>query len=129
MKLNTLLNTAFLAASILMASACGSEPGIEKTLLYGRWELKEASRNGSPTESLAGLYFVFREDGSMETNLPVAPGSSSYKLAGNGLTQAGGPGEVKYTIEELDNASLVLTTELRNTNFRFLLQKQASEQE
>ncbi|MCB9274454.1 MAG: lipocalin family protein [Lewinellaceae bacterium] len=127
MKLNTLFQALLLMTAILILHACGQEPGSEKALLYGKWELKEASRNGSPTESLAGLYYEFLENDSMDTNLPLAPGKSMYELDGNSLRQAAGPDEIEYTIESLDESNLVLATVLRNTNFRFVLQKQPSQ--
>ncbi|MCB0553465.1 MAG: lipocalin family protein [Phaeodactylibacter sp.] len=129
MKLNTLLQISLLLMALLAVSACGPEPENQKSLLYGKWELEAATRNGSPTESLAGLYFEFRKDGSMDTNLPAAPGDSRYEIKGKSLQQINGPNKLEYTIQELNDSDLLLTTELRNTSFSFQLKRQTATQE
>ncbi len=134
MKLPSLLQSALLLPIVLALSACGSEPENQQELLLGRWELAQATRNGNPTESLSELYFVFNEDGSMNTNLPV-PGMAAqnqYKLDGRTLYQYNeeSPDELSYYIEEFGDSTLVLSTEIRNVRFSFTLRKQtASEQE
>lgn len=127
MNLKSLLQSILLLSFVLLGSSCGQDPGNQQELLLGRWELEEATSNGTPTERLAGLYFVFKPDGAMNTNLPV-PGMSEetkYKLDGSNLLQYsdGLPDEVVYTIEEVGDSTLTLTTELRNFRFRFLLKK------
>ena len=129
MKLQSLLQSALLLSILLLGLSCGSEPENKQDLLFGRWELQEAMRNGSPTESLSDLYFVFGADGRMNTNLPV-PGmaeQSKYKLDGRNLYQYSDdlPDEVAYYIDEIGDSTLVLTTDLRNFHFSFVLRRQA----
>ena len=133
MKLQSLLLSALLLSIVLLGFSCGSEPENKQDLLFGRWELQEAMRNGSPTESLSDLYFVFNADGSMNTNLPV-PGmgeQSSYKLDGRNLYQynEGLPDEVAYYIDEIGDSTMVLKTELRNFHFSFVLRRQAESEQ
>lgn len=130
MKLSSLLPPALLLFVVLLGSSCGPEPENQQELLIGRWELNRATRNGNPTESLSDLFFVFQSDGTMTTNLPV-PGmdeNARYKLNGNTLYQFSDnlPDEVSYTIEDIGDSTLVLSTELRNFRFNFFLAKQAS---
>ena len=130
MKLQSLLQSALLLSMVLAITSCTDEPENQQGLLLGRWELKGATRNGSPTESLSDLYFVFNADGSMSTNLPV-PGmteETQYKIDGRNIYQYSDelPDEVTYYIEEAGDSTLVLTTDLRNFHFQFVLSKQAS---
>lgn len=128
MKLQSLLQTVLFLSAALLASSCGSEPGNQQELLLGRWELTEATRNGSPTESLSDLYFVFNADGSMNTNLPL-PGmteETSYKLDGRNIYQYSEdlPDDLSYYIDEIGDSTLILSTEIRNARFSFVLAKQ-----
>ncbi len=128
MNLRRLFPNMLFLLTLMATTACGTEPENQQELLTGRWELESASRNGSPTASLDDLFFEFHADGSMATNLPVAPGKSKYELEGNTLRQYGEnmPGEVEYTIQELGDSSLILTAELRNFRFRFSMKKRPS---
>ncbi|MCB0580345.1 MAG: lipocalin family protein [Phaeodactylibacter sp.] len=133
MKRSSLLTPVLLLSVVLMGSSCGSEPENQQELLVGRWELTEATRNGSPTESLSDLYFVFRADGTMNTNLPV-PGlkeENKYKLEGRNLYQYSDemPDELAYYINEIGDSTLVLNTELRNFRFSFVLKRQPEKEQ
>ncbi|MCB0585811.1 MAG: lipocalin family protein [Phaeodactylibacter sp.] len=130
MKLKSFLQNALLLSMVLLGFSCNSEPENQQGMLLGRWELKEATRNGNPTESLSDLYFVFNADGSMNTNLPV-PGmmeETRYKLDGSTIYQYSDslPDEVNYHIDKIEDSTLVLSTELRNFHFSFVLHKQAA---
>lgn len=115
--------------SIIALSYCKSEPAFEKELLWGHWELQQGFRDGNPTESLDGLYFEFLEDGEMKTNLPVASGASRYEIQNSQIRQIGSPEEIIYTVQELSDSKLSLSTEMRKVKFSFVLQKKALEQE
>ncbi len=117
-------NPFIIVAFLLVVAACASEPKavIEASQLVGRWEIEQATRAGKPTATLDQLFFVFSEDGTMETNLPTFEGQSAYKLNDNIVRQDGAT-EAKYTIESLNESQLILTTELRGFEFRFLLNR------
>ncbi len=91
--------------------------------LIGRWELEQALRNGSPTESLDHLYFEFRPDGKLLTNIAGLPEEGTYELKKQQLLQRNTQINADYTIEEIMDSSLVLTTDLRGFSFRFLFKK------
>jgi hypothetical protein len=118
-----------LLLAVLALSQCASEPVFEAEMLWGRWELREGFRSGKLTESLDGLYFEFGKDGRMNTNLPAGPGEARYELEGSSIRQSGNPADLIYTIQELSDTVMVLSTDLRNVNFRFILQKGSAEQE
>ncbi len=115
--------------NILLIWSCTSEPKntteLEPGQVIGKWEVTEATRSGRPTGTLDDLYFEFLADGTMNTNLPTAEGSSEYQLNGNVLQQRGTV-DINYTIESLTESVMILKTELQNLEFRFSLAKTAA---
>lgn len=105
-------------------SACKTEKQDDYSeKILGRWELLEAKRNGDPTESLIGLFFEFQTGGAMRTNLSATEETAAYELQDNKILQRQSQIEADYTIEEITDSTMTLTTTLRNYNFRFLLKK------
>ncbi len=92
-------------------------------MLVGRWELVQALRNGNPTESLAELYFEFTADGKLLTNIAGMPEEGTYELKEEQLLQRNTQLDADYTIEEIADSNLTLTTNLRGYAFRFDLKK------
>ncbi len=95
--------------------------------ILGNWNIREAKRNGDPTESLAGLFFEFQKDGAMRTNLSGTEETAAYKLVDNKILQRQSQIEADYTIESVTDSTLTLTTTLRSYNFHFLLAKATGE--
>lgn len=109
--------------------ACKNEEQADKRqLLLGRWEIENATRDGSRAPSVEGLYFIFYEDGALQTNIAGSAETASYNIDGPVIQQRESRFEIDYAIEELNDSSLVLTTELRNAQFRFSLKKKAAEE-
>jgi len=121
----TLLLTIGLAT--LLACQDTQETDRQEHLL-GRWELQQAFRNGQVTESLQELYFEFYQDGEMSTNILGASETAAYELDDNNLQQRDSQLDIDYRIEELSDSLLVLTTNLRNYDFRFRLRKSIQEE-
>ncbi|NUN99628.1 MAG: hypothetical protein HUU01_03320 [Saprospiraceae bacterium] len=126
MKRSIQLSFAFCTFLVVAAgiSSCKSEDQInyaEKIL--GRWDIREAKRNGDVTESLAGLYFEFQADGAMRTNLSATEETAAYEVRDNKILQRQSQIEADYTIEEISDSTMILTTTLRSYNFRFSLTK------
>ena len=114
------------AISILFAlsiSACGNNEQFSQNTLLGSWEVANATRDGRRAPSVEGLYFTFFEDGTLQTNIASSAETAMYKIDGMIIQQRESRFEIDYTIEELSDSSLVLTTELRNAFFRFFLRK------
>ncbi|MBK6947783.1 MAG: hypothetical protein IPH16_06700 [Haliscomenobacter sp.] len=106
-------------------SSCKKEIDPTPQLVLGHWEIQEAYRNGKPTESLADLFFEFKEEGKMATNLPVTevPMEASYEVKKGKIEQAQGDITLVYQIESLTDSSMVLKTNFRGFDFRFVLGK------
>lgn len=108
--------------------ACTSDAKLDKASknkVIGKWEIKEAFRNGKLTESLDNLFFEFYEDGQMRTNILGANIQANYDFSNGKIKQeAGEEGvELEYLVEIVTDTSLVLTTVLRRYNFKFDLQR------
>ncbi len=122
-KLITILVT------ILFICACTEEKSEFEDQVYGRWELKEALRNDRPAASLENIFFEFYDDGKMITNFNISGDveSSDYKIVGNRIRQKNDELSPEYIIDEVDDSTLVITTELRNFDFRLTLRKDSIE--
>ena len=107
----------------LLASCQSRQENDNQDIILGKWEIRQAYRNGRLTESLDELYFEFFQDGKMNTNILGMPESSIYAIKGNQLQQREGQLDIDYTIEELSDSLLVLSTELRGYNFRLSLKR------
>lgn len=119
--------TVFLCLAVAFA-ACSSEQDNTDELLIGRWEIQEASRNGRSTASLDELYFEFYEDGSMRTNISGATETAKFQLESPLIMQRESKVDADYSIEEISDSTLLITTELRGYAFRFLLKRAIQEQ-
>lgn len=104
---------------------CESEEEKIQQMIIGRWTLEEAQRNNRVTESLASLYFIFREEGTMETNLLGSEEMYFYSVSPLEIVQKGTRIEpIVYQIKQLSDSTAELSTSLRNFNFVFKLRKE-----
>ncbi len=109
---------------------CESEEDKVQQMITGRWTLTEAQRNNRVTESLASLYFIFREEGTMETNLLGTEEMYFYTVSPTEIIQKGPRMDpIKYQINQLSDSSAELSTSLRNFNFVFKLRKDGFHEE
>lgn len=120
----------FLLMGVLtsLTFACSSDGQMDeetRNQLVGKWEIKEAYRNGSLAESLEDLFFEFDENGQLSTNILGATTQTDYLFQGESIVQSAGDNgvEVSYDVENITDTSLVLTTVLRRYNFKFDLRK------
>ena len=106
-------------------TACQEEKNEYKDKVYGKWELTEALRNDRPAASLENIFFEFYQDGKMVTNFNATGNTetSEYAISGNKIRQKNNELSPEYIIEEVNDTLLVLSTELRNFDFRLLLKK------
>ena len=112
-----------------LGNACQEEQSEFKDKVYGRWELTEALRNDRPAASLENIFFEFYEDGKMVTNFNATGDtqSSEYAISGNRIRQKNNELSPEYIIEEASDTSLILSTELRNFDFKLLLRKEETQ--
>ena len=126
------INQLFLGMLLLLLVACGNDNSAaqQKEMLLGRWDLMEGQRNGKVAESLRGTYFEFMEDDKMSTNLPIKGGMNSPYIIEDGVIVQTIINDLKinYTIVQLTEETLQLTTTLRGFDFVFDLAKMESEE-
>ena len=114
--------------SFLLLGSCQTDSKADKkaNTLLGKWILVEGHRSGKKTESLKDTYFAFEET-TMSTNLPI-PGAteSTYVRKENVISQTiVNDLIIDYTIQEMTEQQLKLTTKLRGYDFTFLLERAA----
>lgn len=129
MKKNQLTIFLLLSLAISTLVSCNSEPTNQDELIIGRWELQSAIRNGKETGNLEGLYYDFSEEGALLTNLPTASGESAYEVEGSQVLQSINGQTIQYTIEEIGDSSLTLSTLLRDTPFQFIFKRANSSEQ
>jgi len=93
-------------------------------LILGRWELNQAFRNERPTESLDNLYLEFLNTGQFRTNLMGTDETFDYEyIKGEIIQKSPNLEPLIYKIEAISDTNLILTTSLKNFNFRFVMTK------
>lgn len=128
MKNKSVIGLTTLFFSILFLFGCKGESVDNTDTLIGRWDIREARRNGQATESLDRLYFEFFEDGNMKTNILGADEEATYELDDNTIRQRDSQMPIDYTIETLSDTSLIMSTTINRFNFRFQLGKTVEEE-
>ena len=114
-----------LLLAITTIVACTSEvESLNSEMLYGRWDIKSAQRDGHPTETLMSTFFEFSEEGKMVTNFNIDGNevSEKFEIQGQNIIQKGNP-EVAFSVEKLDQEKLILITKLMDYNFTLTLEK------
>lgn len=113
---------------LLALEACKSDSKDTnyQELILGRWEIREAIRNGRPTETLTGAYMEFFPDGHMTSNITGPPEESPYSLSGTTLSSKSQRMAVDYTIQYLGDSSMVLKCVIREMPFQFTLARAAA---
>ena len=108
---------------ILMISSCIGDDAIQESDLLGHWEIVTGYRNGKPSESLAALFFEFREGQKLFTNMNLTGEEEmcDFELDGESIFQRNGSLNVDYNIELFKPDTLILTTELRKKKMKFIL--------
>ena len=113
---------------VLFIFSCKNNEKLRQNALLGNWQIANATRDGRRAPSVEGLYFNFFEDGTLQTNIASSPETATYQVDGDIIQQRESRFEIDYTIEELNDSSLVLTTELRSSFFRFFLERVEEEE-
>ena len=107
--------------SLLIVWGCKeAEQPLDGNQLEGRWELVSASVNGSDTDRLRDLYFVFLPDTSMQTNILGSEANFKYALIDRQLEQKSDPA-LSYQLQELNDSIIMMSTEIRGSTFEMTL--------
>ena len=114
---------------VLVLSSCAENEPEEQTLsesmLYGRWELSAATRNGQPTETLNTTFFEFYEGGEMVNNLAGSRETVHFEFVADDMLirQPDGRLPADYQVAAFTDSTLTLQLELRNIPFELTLKK------
>ena len=117
--------TLLLFLTFLMILSCDSEPKAPTTaeLIVGKWAIQQGFRNGKRANSLEGLFFEFKPDNQMVSNMFGSEETSTYALNDMLLTQTGSQ-EIKYNINKVTAEELIITTKIQGFDFRLMLKKE-----
>ena len=107
--------------TLLFTTACTDDQAVDADQLTGKWTLVRGTKNNMTTELLDGLYFDFREDGSLGTNLLGNENDGTYTQDGENIVTDGVGVNLTYTVKELTDSTLHLQSKYQNYQFGFEL--------
>ncbi len=133
MLTNKLLQTGIVGLGLLLLFSCAGKDKNEvidhtPELIVGKWELQKATRNDRETESLTNLFFEFTEEGRIRTNLIGKEDGGLYTIEDKLVQQREGIVDIDYTINQISDSLLILSTTLRGFNFQFWLGRGVEEE-
>lgn len=112
--------------SVMLLAQCetGPEPPSVQQI-SGNWLLRSAQRNFKRTNTLEGAVFVFSENGSMQSNLPLYNTPEMWQAAfvidQDSLRQTGALGNMVYQIKNWTDSTLTLAFSARGIPFELNL--------
>lgn len=108
---------------LYLFSACGNDSPLSKdATVSGSWKLKRAMRNNAETSTLDGLFYEFKDDGTVITNLMSDEATKgNYTWEGAELATEGVNLPLTYTVKELTDSTLNLQSKYRGYQFNFEL--------
>lgn len=113
---------ATILISFLLLFACKTDKPIATTdQLVGKWNIVQATKEGKIFEAISGGYFDFGKDAKFETNIPSLPSGSSFALKDGVISFQNDT--IKYSITHINDTTLVVDSNIRNTKFQFTCKK------
>ncbi|MBL7825216.1 MAG: hypothetical protein JNJ57_01205 [Saprospiraceae bacterium] len=104
-------------------SGCENTAQDHRLDLIGYWVVEKAFRDKKETPLLEGVFFKFDEPRILLTNLPnTSDLPTTFECKNNKVIQNLAV-PIEYTIQKIDQASLVLAFEMNNTPFELHLKK------
>ena len=113
-------------AGVLCMMGCKNEPAFQKEQLTGHWEVYNAERNGKETSLLNRAVFLFREDGSMQTNITGRENTGTFSVEKNRIA-FNSPEKMEFEVLMLDKDTLTLSTDLQQLHFILDLHRTTTE--
>ena len=112
---------------IIACQSCNMEPEqkeYDKNMLYGRWEIASAERDGKPTETLDSTYFVFDQTGKLTSNFNIdgLEESGDFEFADNTIREKKTNG-LSFAVDTLATDQMVLMTQFMDFEFKLTLEK------
>lgn len=95
---------------------------LEAPTLVGTWNMHEAYKGENQTKLLDNAYFEFKENGKMVTNILGDEKAYPYKTS-NGKIIVESPDVQRYNVISKSPDTLIVTTRLRNFDFKFITLK------
>lgn len=90
---------------LFFITACKDAGEIQNEMLYGKWEISKAERNGKETGYLRNGYFIFNENGTMTLNITGEDERGNFILENKKVVMEG---EKSFDIQSLQNDSLIM---------------------
>ena len=90
--------------------------------IFGEWVITAAEKNGKATGMLEGAYFKFQPENKMATNLTGSEITYDIDVKNNVIQQKGNV-EIFYTVESIQDTTMVLTFNMRGFPFKLNLTK------
>lgn len=95
-----------LALVILMSTgSCKNNPDVEQEILYGKWDIFKAHRNGNETHYLRGGYVILDKNGTMAINLTGSEEKGPYTLKDKTIRVSNSK---EFLIESLKPDSMIM---------------------
>ena len=89
-------------------------------LLLGKWEIQQGFRNGKRANSFDGMFFEFKDNNKMVSNMFGADLTSDYTIEDNTIKQTGEK-NVEYVIDNISDNNLTLSTTVQGFDFKLML--------
>ena len=106
--------------AVLFVLACKRNDTIEEEMLYGKWEITKAERNGKETNYLRRGYFMFEQNGTMTMNITGEDEKGTYAMENNKLVV----GDKDFELIKLVADTMVMKyVTSPNSQFVFYMQK------
>jgi len=129
-KINIWVGLLIVPILLLMNSCKQDQPTatvhVQDLNLEGTWKMHEAYKGNAQTKLLDNAYFTFTKDAKVSTNVLGDETPYAYTLK-NGKLVIGSGSNSFYNVELVTTDTLILTTRMRNFNFKFITVKSPNE--
>lgn len=118
-----------LVVLLIFSTGCNTENAFKSELLIGKWDVVSAVRaqagTSKSTSTLDEVFFEFHENQTFNSNFPAeleADKTYHYKIKAPQMLHVE-ESELVFSIDELSDTSLVLSTEVLGYNFNMRLHR------
>ena len=110
--------------SFLTVLSCGAgndkSDNTESDVIFGKWIMHKASRDGKLTETLKDSYFNFESPNILVNNINRREQAFSFEILDGKILQRGSL-DLDYDILKFNSDTLILGTQIRDYDFQFFL--------
>jgi hypothetical protein len=113
-----------IALSVLFINCQSSSVLVTNEDLTGKWEMTSAKRDGLPTETLMGSYFIFNEDGTGNSNFFTSEDKSViYSIKGD-IIRFDNNELYDFKVLSIDQDELRLQVNIKDIIFDMMFQRE-----